>query len=386
MAKAESGNFISEWFGQRIYPRVVVSAAGLADMRASRCPFLSEVSGEATECIKAENSKGVCTVSSCSNGLRQDWVACPYRVFDPELIELVTSRLYGQGRIPSFAGPVLAEAKAQAEILALLKSGKRALVYFNTKVGGEVSVSGTQRSPEMKFDVTFVELLWRKESVAMGRFAILEVQTTDFHGSYKHAVKKLQGGLELHPKGFPSELRRNQWWAGDEVEGPNISNVFKRTFYQMMFKFSFGAHDDCAGTALMISSSVWDSWQSHLAAPKLRKRPDGTWRLEAPGVTKRRGEAGSVSRSGRVPAWIYVFDMEADSPTSPNPVKLKKVIGLTADALGHYALKAAPAEMSKQLLSDVGIYATLKRRIEQHWPGQSVNVSQDVVEARDLTE
>lgn len=108
MLAAEGGNFISEWFGHRIYPRVVSSSESLLDQQSQRCPFLSRVKGTDQECVKNVKSKGVCTISSCSNGPRQDWVACPYRVFDPKLIETVAARLYGAHRISAIAGPRLA--------------------------------------------------------------------------------------------------------------------------------------------------------------------------------------------------------------------------------------------------------------------------------------
>ncbi len=59
----------------------------------------------------------------------------------------------------------------------------------------------------------------------------------DFHGSYKKAVTNLRDALRLHKKGFADALRKDQAWAAEDIEGPNIANVFKRTFYQMMLKF-----------------------------------------------------------------------------------------------------------------------------------------------------
>jgi hypothetical protein len=384
MSSEDLNNVISEWFGHRVFPKVVLTPQSLGDMRARRCPFLSLVKTEPTECIKPENAKGVCTISASSNGPRQDWVACPYRVFDPSLIDAVVARLYPGTAVLTFAAPRLSDASTQEAILSSLRAKKRVLVYFDQKIGGEISLSATMGSPEMAFDVTFVELLLRDESLTLGKFGIVEVQTMDFHGSYKKAVLNMKSGLDLHPRDFPATLRRNQWWASEGIEGPNIANVFKRTFYQMMFKFSFGVHDACAGTALMISSSVWDSWQPFLGAPKLVPRRDGTWRLRAPHEAVRPGRAGSVGKSGRVPAWIYVFDMDSDAKRTPSPMILTKVIGLTADALGHYALSEAPANASRQLLSERGIYATLKRRIESHWKGQSLKLTHDVAGSEEL--
>lgn len=366
MSAGDSGNFISEWFGHRIYPTVVPSDTALRDQRDQRCPFLSQVKGSDQECVKTLKSKGVCTVSACSNGPRQDWVACPYRMFDPRLIETVAARLYGSDRVHAIAGPRLGLPEVQAQVLDSLRSGKRMLVYFDQKIGGEVSVSATAKSPEMALNVTLVELVWSGGAIGLGRFAILEVQTMDFHGSYGAAVGKLKNGLELHRTAFPKVLKENIWWAGDGVEGPNIANVFKRTFYQMMFKFNFGMNESCAGTALVISSSVWDSWQPFLAAPRLVKMRDGTARLAMPGRRAQRE---------KVPAWIYVFDFEANAGKTPSPTRIRRAIGLSADALGYYALKVAPEEASRQLVSEKGIYATLTRRLHNYWPEQDIKLA-----------
>src|SRR5690606_16524798 len=111
------GNFISEWFGHRMFPRVVSTAESLEEQRQQKCPFLSAAKGEFQECIKTEAAKGVCTISSRSNGPRQDWVACPYRAFDPQLMRRIVSRLYGfeQDRaLHLFPAPVLAVEENQA--------------------------------------------------------------------------------------------------------------------------------------------------------------------------------------------------------------------------------------------------------------------------------
>jgi hypothetical protein len=108
----------------------------------------------------------------------------------------------------------------------------------------------------------------------IGRFGILEIQTMDFHGSYRAAVRNLRDGLRLHTANFPGTLQNNQQWRCEGIEGPNIANVFKRTFYQMMFKFQLGQHGRCSGCVLAIPEAVWESWQRHLGAPVLTPRPD----------------------------------------------------------------------------------------------------------------
>ena len=211
----------------------------------------------------------------------------------------------------------------------------------------------------MAFDVTIVEMLRRESGgIGLGNFALLEVQTMDFHGTYSGAVSKLRNALDLHPQNFAAVLQENLWWAGDGIEGPNISNVFKRTFYQMAFKFRFAEGAQCAGTALVIPDSVWDSWQPFLAAPTLHALPDGCSVLAAP---------GQASQSEGIPAWIHVVQPNAESPISPNPIVQLKTIGVTADALTHYALRAAPEAASEELLSAGGIYASLQRRLRAYW-------------------
>ena len=51
------------------------------------CPFSSEILSNKTECWKGTNSKGVCTISSVSNGVRQDWLACPHRVIHTNIVK-----------------------------------------------------------------------------------------------------------------------------------------------------------------------------------------------------------------------------------------------------------------------------------------------------------
>jgi hypothetical protein len=79
--KVNAGNYVSEWFGQRVYPVVKLKAADLQGDKKGVCPFLTEVLTNKTICVKKKDSSaGVCTVSSVSNGPRQDWLVCPYRV------------------------------------------------------------------------------------------------------------------------------------------------------------------------------------------------------------------------------------------------------------------------------------------------------------------
>jgi hypothetical protein len=129
----------------------------------------------------------------------------------------------------------------------------------------------------------------------------------DFHGSYRRVVQNLNDALRLHRKDFSNILQQKPEWLSEKIEGPNIANVFKRTFYQIMLKFQIGAQGSCVGSALGLPRSVWDSWQRHLGAPELTAGADGVYSLRRPDAP-----------SHRIPAWIYVFDVNATSKSNPN--------------------------------------------------------------------
>ncbi len=180
---SEQGNFISEWFGHRVYP--VVAKKGLEDQQGGRCPFLSVALGEDRPCVKPQTSGGICTISSCSNGPRQDWLVCPYRALDRPLLEKVVKRLFrAKGRVEMFPAPTLVAAKVRERIGRAVKGGVTTIVYLQDKLGGEISLSATDRSPEVAFDTTMVEVVADESGhLAVGRYGILEIQTMDFHGS-----------------------------------------------------------------------------------------------------------------------------------------------------------------------------------------------------------
>ena len=194
---------ISEWFGHRVFPTVAETPIALGQQRSGLCPFLSETLAMSTPCVKAENSRGVCTISANSNGARQDWLVCPYRALDDDLLAGMVRRLYG---VPGTAPVLIRPAKAleipadREEVLQAVKSGglQRVFLYFQDKLGGEISLSRTPASPELSFDITVVELLPAESQtllpndpidpgVRVGKYGVIELQTTDTHGSYKAA-------------------------------------------------------------------------------------------------------------------------------------------------------------------------------------------------------
>ena len=355
-------NSISEWFGHRVYPKVVQARSALRDQQAQRCPFLSAALTGERSCVKAPNSKGVCTVSSEAGGRQMDWVVCPYRTLNSPLLEDAARRLFG---VPAAAellllpAPSLAEEPARKKVRDALESHVTSVIYFMDKLGGEIDLPGSPKSPKFKLDATLVQLVHSSHGTVIDRHGILEVQTMDYHGTYKEATKSLTNALELHPKDFARQLERNPQWASTGIEGPNIANVFKRTIYQVLFKFQLGSHATCAGAALALPESVWLSWQPHWGAPDLVLVPDGTWRL---------GIGTSTEHPQSSKGWILVFEIDSSSKVSPNPVKVKRLIQTDAHTIAQLAYERAPAEAMSFLADGESLRAILRRRIADFWP------------------
>jgi hypothetical protein len=249
------------------------------------------------------------------------------------MLEDAARRLFGVSPgtdLELIAVTSLTDPEQAARFKSAVAAGAIGIAYFQSKLGGEISVGATDRSPELNFDATMVQMVLKDGLFELDRYAIFEIQTMDFHGTYKKAVDNISSASHLHKDDFAAAVSTHPEWLSEGVEGPNISNAFKRTFYQMMFKFQIGAHGRSAGCVLAIPEAVWDSWQRFLGKPDLIPVADGTWRL-----------LGADSNEP-MPAWIYVFDLDAESGQTPNPVRLKKVIGTTAAALAHFALDVAP--------------------------------------------
>jgi len=354
-------NYISEWFGHRVYPVIAATKEALGDQKTQRCPFISDATGQTRQCVKAANSAGICTISSRSNGERQDWLVCPFRALGRPLLLSVAQRLFGlKGEtVGIVAAPALGDAEIQTQVRTAVMSGEPVIVYLQSKLGGEISVSKTNRSPELSFDITMVELTKSGDRVAVGRYGILEIQTMDFHGTYKHVAQNLRDALRLHGDGFHGALAANPQWLSKEIEGPNIANVFKRTFYQMMLKFRIGAHDPCVGCVLAIPTSVWDSWQRHLGCPVLLPRPDGAFAMT--------GEH-PPHPNWIAPAWIYVFDVEPSDAVTPNSIVIQKVIATDSEAMAYHALKVAPEAAVAAGGSVDRVLTTIYDRLRGLWP------------------
>lgn len=286
---------------------------------------------------------------------------CPYRALDPDLIEKVVRRLFSAAADQPLLvapAPSLTNPAMRTDISSRTDDGALVVVYLQNKLGGEISIGATERSPELSFDMTLVELTATGgESARVGRFGVLELQTMDFHGSYRQAVQNMKDALRLHGPDFADVLQNNQRWLADRIEGPNIANVFKRTFYQMMLKFQLGVHPRSVGTALAIPQAVWDSWQPHLGRPHLISQPDGTYALH-----------GSKTQHSNARAWIYVFDIDERNDTHPSPIVIRRVIATSAESIGYYALEEVPNHAFSDAGAATTVMAVIQRRLSAWWP------------------
>lgn len=154
-SSAESGNHISEWLGHRIYPTVKLDVSTFTGLDFGSCPFLTEALGQKTNCVKSENSFGVCSVSSVSNGSVQDWLVCPYRVVSSDIVRQACRLIFGEAAAEKRPKPVTL-LKVEAELSKfkqqVVEQGT-GYVFFQDKLGGEISVIATPGSPEMSFDI-----------------------------------------------------------------------------------------------------------------------------------------------------------------------------------------------------------------------------------------
>jgi hypothetical protein len=358
------GNYISEWFGQRIFPEVRLSDRAISGSEWGVCPFLSGIKREKTKCIKNENAFGVCTINSVGSGARRDWLVCPYRVIDSDIVKSGCATVF-KGAASSAPIPVsiLNDKKGIALLAASLEADKKAYVFFQDKLGGEISISGTPASPEIAFDVTVVEISKSKDALKIGQYGFIEIQTMDFHGSYKHAVSNLRDAHRLHQKKFSKELKENPSWMSQGVEGPNIANVFKRTFYQTLLKFELSKEGAAAGTILALPRSVWDSWQPFLGRPKIEHVSGLEFRVE-----------GSDNQTYHgTNAWIFVFDLDDQDGMSISPVNIAAKIRVSATDLIEHAFVNVPKNMLHWATSEDALLQRIRARIQRALPNIQIS-------------
>jgi hypothetical protein len=358
------GNFISEWFGQRIYPEVRLDSKAISGTNWGICPFLSSVKREKSRCIKPENAFGVCTINSVSGDVRKDWLVCPYRVIDSEIVKISCGTIFGAGTdVPPIPISILNQPAGIAELSKSLSESGVAYVFFQDKLGGEISISGTWASPEIAFDVTVVEIVpARSGTVKLKQYGFIEIQTMDFHGSYKAAVKNLSDAHRLHKGRFTAALLHNQTWASERVEGPNIANVFKRTFYQTLLKFELSKEGAAAGTILALPESVWESWQPFLGRPTIEHVSGSEFRIMGSDHDTYHGTN----------AWIFVFDLNNEAGSSISPVRVKSRIRVSATDLLHHAFIAVPKHMHDVATIDDALLSRILERIRRATPNLSI--------------
>lgn len=367
------GNYISEWVGHRIYPTVRLDVSTFIGKSFGKCPFLSDALRQQTNCVKNENSFGVCTVNSVSNGAAQDWLACPYRVIASGLINSACERIFGEENVLQPVPVTLLQVPAElASFKDKVLPGTSGYVFFQAKLGGEISVVGTSKSPEMSFDVTLVEIHNDEGRFKVGRYGIVEIQTMDFHGSYRAAVQNLKDALRLHRSDFPDALRQNLRWTGEGVEGPNIANVFKRTFYQILIKFQLSGQGAAAGTVLAIPQAVWDSWQPFLGSPELEKVTDNVFALKT--------VDGSPQGGASTNAYISVFDLDSGADSAISPIRVKMHVRVNAEQLAHHAFKVVPTGMLKSLSATDSILIRIRERLAAYWPELMVDGTVNQIE------
>ncbi|MGH7112996.1 MAG: hypothetical protein ACREE9_00690, partial [Stellaceae bacterium] len=218
------------------------------------------------------------------------------------------------------------------------------------------------------FDVTLIEVLATENvGYGLGRYGIMEVQTMDFHGSYKGAVDALNNALDLHGAEFPATLQKNLDWARRGVEGPNIANVFKRTFYQMLVKFQLSSGNAAAGTVLTLPKSVWDSWQPFLGGPSLVETTLGHSVIEGAPATG-------------LNAFICVFDIDAvlvsgrEDETGVagardiSPIRIETFIKVDPETLVRHAFTEVPHEILRNIAGGDLIMVSIRNRLSPFWP------------------
>jgi hypothetical protein len=288
---------------------------------------------------------------------RKERLVCPYRVIDSEIVRSGCATLFGtepQSRpIPI---SILNDEKGIAILERTLDTDQYAFIFFQDKLGGEISTNGTPASPEISFDVTVVEVTRLKGgALKVGRYGFIEIQSMDFHGSYRAAVANLRDAHRLHGKEFPTELAKNHSWASKKMEGPNIANVFKRTFYQTLLKFELSKEGAAAGTILALPEAVWESWQPFLGRPTIEHVAGPEFRIAG---------TDNVDYHG-TNAWVFVFSLDntADSPISD--VAIKSRIRVSAADLVQHAFVTVPRNVLDWATSDDVLLDRIRDRIRR---------------------
>lgn len=380
-------SFVAEWFGHVVWPpdEVDTSSEAVRNQTESRCPFLSSATARDVPCIKKAKIDGIelrtgfCTQSSPSTGTREDWLACPARVFDEpftlirdavfHIFKLADDESFTVVPLTRFGDEAIQDLVRSIAADDAVRPRHRVFAFASNPptLGGEIDIPETPRSPGNKVDVSIFEIVGvdGQGKPDVGRFAIFEIQTADFHGSPLHAIAELRRlGPPTRDVGYHELIAANPDLLGKKLEGPNKANIFKRTIYQMILKIQMAKDPRCAGFCVVLPEPVWQSWARHLGDPELVDDPDvkGILRLRAPSVEGPDDETVVEPE----PAWIIVFKVDRESTLSPRPLKIVKRIATDSAALIHYAFDEAPeAAIDAGALQTFG--ATFASRLELHW-------------------
>lgn len=380
------GSYVTEWFGHVVWPpsEVDKSPEAVQNQNQELCPFLSSATAGATPCIKKKKDSagiefrtGFCTQSSTANGPREDWLACPARVFDQPftLICEAVANIYGDapGGLAVFPITRFGDQDVKDRIAAMDTSGERIFAFASlpTALGGEIDIPETAGSPGNKVDVTIFEVLGVDidDTPDLGRFAIFEIQTADFHGSPLHAVAALRAlGPPTASDGYHDAIAANPLALSTKLEGPNKANIFKRTIYQMILKIQMAKDAHCAGFCVVLPEPVWRSWARHLGDPQLVPDPKlpGVLRLTAPNLPTLAASGAGAPLVEPEPAWIIVFEIDRASSMSPKPLKVTRRIATDSAALIHFAFDAAP-EAAIASGAIIKFEEAFRRRLEVYW-------------------
>lgn len=366
---AEASNYVAEWFGHVVWPPEAVDDSDTARSNQINeiCPFLTSATNERQGCGKQKKT-GFCTASSKSTGAREDWLACPYRVFDQHfaLIREAVRRIYRIPEDPIDVFPITrASEPAIKQRIRDATEGRRVFLFSANKLGGEIDIPETDASPGSKVDVTICEAIGISDNKPnLGQTAIFEIQTADFHGSPLHAINAIRELRDSDPQGYHDVLKANGSIAGKKMEGPNKANIFKRTIYQIIVKIQMAKDPRCAGFCVVLPEPVWNSWASHLGQPELQRDENDpeVSRLKAPEVETAEG-AEVVEPE---PAWILVFRIDRDSTDSPRPLAIVHRIATDSRALAHYAFDEAPEQAIERGALD-RYRDSFKQRLKTNW-------------------
>jgi len=265
-------------------------------------------------------------------------------VLEPKILHDVTQKIFSDPRETIDIYPVVHLQDAE-KCAGILRKARKSTVYlfFQDKLGGEINIIGTDRTPELSFDITIVACRAQDDWLLLEKYGIFEAQTMDFHGSYKHAVSALLAAVDLHGEDFPRVIKENPEWLSRRMEGPNLANVFKRTIYQLILKFDMAGRDRCAGVVLGLPDPVWQSWGPHLGGLD--------WISEPQAVTRN--------------SWVFVLTPDFEARQSPNRIILKDEIAIDSARLIERAFGAVPERIASDTLPSV--FLSILRRAQRFY-------------------